>query len=140
MNLTFDPPPTAARARDKPHLSLPSFASSRLSLSHEPPAYTTDDIIAYQHQRYSKLVSRLRLALTTITLVISVAIVACSGSSLRAYSGRGFAEEWWLPIWPASVDLRPTHAVLACGIVLMVASLIYLAAAFFPSVIHLTKH
>lgn len=138
MNMTFDPPPTADRARNKPHLTahrLPSFTSSRQSQSQEPPAYTTDDILAYQHQKYSKLVSWLRIALSAIILVISVAIIACSGSSLRAYSGSTFAGDWWLPIWPLIVDLRPTHAVLACGIVLMVASLLYLAAALFPSVI-----
>lgn len=138
MTMSFDPPPTADRARNKAHLSarhLPSFASSRRSPSQEPPAYTTDDILAYQHQKYSKLVSWLRIALSAIILVVSVAIIACSGSSLRAYSGSGLAREWWLPIWPLSVDLRPTHAVLSCGILLMIASLIYLAAALFPSVI-----
>lgn len=138
MNMTFDPPPTAEQSRNKSRQSahrLPSFTSSRRSPSQEPPAYTTDDILAYKHQKYSKLVSWLRIALSAITLAVSVAIVACSGSSLRAYSGSGFAGEWWLPIWPLSVDLRPTHAVLACGIVLLSASLIYLAAALFPSVI-----
>lgn len=137
MNMTFDPPPTADQTRSKSRQSahrLP-FASSRRPPSQEPPAYTTDDILAYKHQKYSKLVSWLRIALSAITLVVSVAIVACSGSSLRAYSGSSFAGEWWLPIWPLSVDLRPTHAVLACGIVLLSASLIYLAAALFPSVI-----
>lgn len=140
MNMSFDPPPTADRARNKPHLSahrLPSFASCRRSPSQEPPAYTTDDILAYQHQKHSKLVSWLRIALSVITLAVSVAIIACSGSSLRAYSGSDLAGEWWLPIWPLSVDLRPTHAVLGCGIVLLIASLIYLAAALFPSVIPL---
>ena len=138
MDMSFDPPPTADRNRNKSRQSahrLPSFASSRQPPSQEPPAYTTDDILAYKHQKYSKLVSWLRIALSLITLAISVAIVACSGSSLRAYSGSGFAGEWWLPIWPLSVDLRPTHAVLACGIVLLSASLIYLTAALFPSVV-----
>ncbi len=136
--MSFDPPPTTDRARNKPHLSAHhslSFSSSRRAPSQEPPAYTTDDILAYQHQRHSKLVSWLRTAMSAIILVISIVIIACSGSSLRAYSSTAFAAEWWLPLWPSRVDLRPTHAVLACGIILMVASLIYLAVALAPSVL-----
>ncbi|MCJ1269814.1 hypothetical protein MMC22_009707 [Lobaria immixta] len=81
----------------------------------------------------SKLLSSIRVATSLITLALSIAIIACADNSLRAYTSTNFGGEWFLPLWPAKVDLRPTHAVLACGVVILVSSVAYLAAALFPS-------
>lgn len=131
--MSFDPPPTAEVSHDSGR-HFPSFSSSRQSPSREPPAYSTDDLLAAKYQKTSKLVSSIRTAAAAITLAISIAIVACAGNSLRAYSSTHLGGDWWLPLWPTHVDLRPTHSALACGIVVMFSSLIYLVAAFFPSV------
>lgn len=76
----------------------------------------------------------MRVGVTAATLAVSIAIIACAASSLRGYSDTHLETEWLLPLWPLSVDLRPTHAVLACGIVVAVADLLYLAPALYPSV------
>lgn len=131
--MSFDPPPTAEQASRNSGRHFPS-SSARRSPSQEPPPYTTDDILAAKYQKKLKLISAIRTATSAITLAISIAIVACAGNSLRAYSSTHMSGSWWLPLWPTHVDLRPTHSALACGIVVMISSLIYLIAAFFPSV------
>ena len=76
----------------------------------------------------------MRIVITTITFATSVAITACAGVALRAYSDSHVQPEWLLPLWPLAVDLRPTHAILACGVIVTVLSLIYLIVAFAPMV------
>ncbi|KAL9612997.1 MAG: hypothetical protein Q9167_002430 [Letrouitia subvulpina] len=123
------------RQSKRPRLSLFQFTSYQSSRtpSNEPPAYTPDDHLATRAQFHVKLLKYMRIALAFLTLVISIAIIACSASALRAYSSTRDDVEFVLPLWPTSVDLRPTHVVLACGVILTVTSLAYLAAAFVSS-------
>jgi len=131
MSFQLITPKSAAQRDNKQPMS---FSSSRRDTSVEPPAYTTDDILAAKYRKLSKYWQWMRVGITAVTLAISIAIIACAASSLRGYSNTHLGSEWLLPLWPLSVDLRPTHAVLACGIVVAVADILYLAPALFPSV------
>ncbi|KAL9134191.1 MAG: hypothetical protein Q9175_004626 [Cornicularia normoerica] len=112
--------------------SSPTFSTLGRSPSIRPPAYTTDDLLAAKYQNFSRWVHLMRVAIAAITFIDSVAIVACVGASLRAYSDSRLEPEWILPLWPLNVDLRPSHAILGCGIAVAVLSLAYLAVAFSP--------
>ncbi len=131
MSFQLITPKSAAQRDSKQPVS---FSSSHRNASLEPPAYTTDDILAAKYRKYSKYWQWMRVGITVATLAVSIAVIACAASSLRGYSDTHLESEWLLPLWPLSVDLRPTHAVLACGIVVAVADLLYLAPALFPSV------
>lgn len=138
LNMTFDPPPTHEHPAHQSHSRrFPSFSSSSLH-GQSPPAYSTstEDILSAKYQRWSKLLNAIRIATAVITLIISVPIVGTTGNSLKAYQSTNVGGKMYLPLWPANVDLRPTHSILACGIVVMIWSLIYLIASFFPSVCH----
>ena len=124
--------PKSAAQRDSK--SPMAFSSSRRDTSLDPPAYTTDDILAAKYRKHSKYWQWIRVGIAAVTLAISISIIACAASSLRGYSDTHLGSEWLLPLWPLSVDLRPTHAVLACGIVVAIADILYLAPALFPSV------
>lgn len=76
----------------------------------------------------------MRVAIAAISFIASVATIACVGASLRAYSDSRLEPEWILPLWPLNVDLRPSHAILGCGIAVALLSLAYLAVAFVPMV------
>ena len=99
-----------------------------------PPSYTTDDLANAKYSKYSRGLEWTRITLNVIILAVSVAVTACAGVSLRAYSKSHVQPEWLLPLWPLHVDLRPAHALLGCGITITVLSLIYLVAAFSPLV------
>ena len=131
----FDSPPNTQTKR--PHLSIfrfTSFQSNNLRPSMEPPAYSPNDELAAKAQLQAKILKYMRCALAFLTLAISVTVLACSAKSLRSYSETRDNAEWVLPLWPTSVDLRPTRALLSCGVILTVASLLYLVAALVPTV------
>lgn len=118
----------------------PTFSTLGRSPSIGPPAYTTDDLLAAKYQKVSRWVYLMRVAIAAITLIASIAVIACVGASLRAYSNSRLEPEWILPLWPLDVDLRPSHAILGCGITVALLSLGYLAVAFVPMVCRTSAH
>lgn len=155
LNMTFDPPPTHEHPAHQSHSRrFPSFSSSSsaaataaataVAVQHgqtPPPAYSiqTEDMLAAKYQRWSKFLNVIRIATAAITLIVSVPIVGTTGNSLKAYQSTNLGGKMYLPLWPTTVDLRPTHSILACGVVITTWSLIYLIVSFFPSVRFLTK-
>ncbi|CAF9907725.1 MAG: hypothetical protein ALECFALPRED_003789 [Alectoria fallacina] len=126
---------TKSSADRKPQMTSntsPTFSTLGRSPSIGPPAYTTDDLLAARYQKFSKWVHLMRVAIAAITFIASIAIIACVGASLRAYAISRLEPEWILPLWPLNVDLRPSHAILGCGIAVALLSLAYLAVAFVP--------
>lgn len=133
--MSFDPPPTSAeQASKRRHLSIFQFSSFRQTASFEPPPYSPNDIYAERYQRFSGYLHWARVTLSTIALIAGVVIIGCAGSSLRSYSSTRLDSEYLLPLWPSSVDLRPTHSILACGVIVTTFSLVYLILAFAPTV------
>ena len=112
----------------------PTFSTLGRSPSIGPPTYTTDDLFAAKYQKLSRWVHIMRVAIAAMTFIASIAMIACVGASLRAYSDSRLEPEWILPLWPLNVDLRPSHAILGCGIAIAILSLAYLAVAFVPMV------
>ena len=130
---------TKSVADRKPQMTSstsPTFSTLGRSPSIGPPAYTTDDLLAAKYQKFSRWVHLVRVAIAAVTFIVSIAVIACVGASLRAYSSSRLEPEWILPLWPLNVDLRPSHAILGCGIAVAVLSLAYLAVAFVPMVCH----
>ena len=135
MDFHFDLPPTSSKPK-KSRISIKQLSSFRRSSSPNPspPAYTTDDIFAAKYQKFASFISWVRIAITLISFATSIVIVACVGHALRLYSHTHQTAGTILPLWPMSVDLRPSHAVLGCGIIILVFSLVYVGAAVLPSV------
>ena len=133
----FDISPNPADESKRPHLSVfrfASFQSTSRRPSQAPPAYTPDDVLATRSQLHVKVLHWMRIAMASITFIVSVVIIACSATAWKTYTNTRFNAEWILPLWPSTVDLRPTHALLACGVVIAVASIFYLVVAVAPTV------
>ncbi|KAI4265690.1 MAG: hypothetical protein L6R38_009238 [Xanthoria sp. 2 TBL-2021] len=131
----FDISPNPAGESKRPHLSVFRFASFQSSRrpSQAPPAYSPDDVLATQKQLHVKVLHWLRIAIASITFLVSIVIIACSATALRTYTNTRYNVEWILPLWPSTVDLRPTHALLACGVIVAVASIFYIVVAVAPT-------
>ena len=112
----------------------PNFSQYGHSPTIGPPAYTTDDLLAAKYNKVSSWTKIVRLVLAFISLCISVAVLGCSADSLQEYANSDTVQVWLLPLWPANVDLRPTHTILACGIILTIFSLAYLVLGLIPMV------
>ncbi|KAL9002700.1 MAG: hypothetical protein Q9188_004381 [Gyalolechia gomerana] len=134
----FDsPPPSGGRTQSKrPHLSVfrfTSFQSTRRTPSQTPPAYSPNDVLASEYQSRAKLLHWLRIATSVVTLLASIITIACTARALQTYNTTRDNADWVLPLWPASVDLRPTHSMLACGVIIAVMSIFYIVAALAPT-------
>ncbi|KAL8711234.1 MAG: hypothetical protein Q9220_004379 [cf. Caloplaca sp. 1 TL-2023] len=133
----FDISPNPAAESKRPHLSVfrfASFQSASRRPSQAPPAYSPDDVLAERNHLHAKILRWMRVAIASITILISIAVIACSATALRTYTDTRYGSaEWILPLWPSVVDLRPTHAILACGIVLTILNLFHLVAALAPT-------
>lgn len=100
----------------------------------DPPPFVNNDFLTVRYQSIAKKVHSVRIVLFGIVLIASVAVIGFSGSSLRKYGDVGSQADWVVPLWPRNIDLRPSHAILACGIITAVFSLTYLIASFIPLV------
>ncbi|KAL8687460.1 MAG: hypothetical protein Q9218_006371 [Villophora microphyllina] len=134
---SLTPSEERTESKKRPHLSVFRFASTQTTSrtpSQAPPAYSPDDVLAERNQLHAKVLHWMRIAIALVTLLVSLIIIAFSGNVLRIYTNTRYNNvEWILPLWPGTVDLRPTHATLACGIVLAVFSLIYIVLALAPT-------
>lgn len=134
------PTPSQERIEGKkrPHLSVFRFASfqnTNHAHSQAPPAYSRDDTLAERNQLQANVLHWMRIAIALVSLLVSLVIIAFSGNVLRIYNETRYNNvEWILPLWPATVDLRPARALVAYGVVLAVFSLIYVVLALAPTV------
>ncbi|KAL8685311.1 MAG: hypothetical protein Q9224_005866 [Gallowayella concinna] len=138
----FDISPNPAGENKRPRFSafrFASFSSVSRRPSQAPPAYSPDDTLATRNQLHVKVLHWMRIAIASITFLVSIVILACSASALRTYTNTRYHAEWILPLWPSTVDLRPTHALLASGVILAVASIFYLVAALAPTPLRSTR-
>ncbi|KAL8932489.1 MAG: hypothetical protein Q9211_006285 [Gyalolechia sp. 1 TL-2023] len=134
----FDPPPPSGERSEskRPHLSIfrfTSFQSTRRTPSQSPPAYVPNDVLASRNQLRAKLLHWLRIATSLVTLLASIVVIACTARALRNYNTTRDNANWVLPLWPASVDLRPTHMTLACGVIIATTSIVYIISALAPT-------
>ena len=75
-----------------------------------------------------------RLALSLVILVAAVTVIACEAVPLHHYKVTSAWADAGLSLWPLNLDIRPTKAALACGCVIAILNLAYLATALLPSV------
>ena len=134
-NMIFPPPP-AEQASSKSGITTSIFPSRR-SPSVDPPAYTQHDMLAARYRRLGRHVHYLRAALALTTFIAAVTVLACAADALRLYSQTHLDPFYRLSVWPTNLYLRPTHAELACGILVTVFSLIYFVACLIPTVCHI---
>ena len=134
----FFPPPPAEQASSKSGITTSIFPFRR-SPSVDPPAYSQHDMLAARYRRLGRYVHYLRAALALVTLVCGFVVLGCAADALRLYPKTHIDPFFQLSVWPSTLDLRPTHALLACGIIIAIFSLIYFAACIAPTVrcIHL---
>ena len=111
-----------------------SFSQHGRSYSPNPPSYTTEDLLTAKYLQVERIIHWMRTGVAFVSFGISIAVIACTGISLHQYSTSKASPQWVVPLWASNMDLRPSHSVLACGIITTILSLIYLVFAFTPLV------
>ena len=77
----------------------------------------------------------LQILLATISLALSIAVVATAAHTYHLFhSQRGANNSWWLPLWPGHFDTTGTKAYIGTASAVAFLSLVFLAAGVIPAV------
>jgi hypothetical protein len=82
----------------------------------------------------TKILDSARLGLTFFALLSSIVIVGTSSHTLGTFHSTHLGEEYLLPLWPTNFDLRPTNALVACGVFIIFFSALSLITCSVPAV------
>ncbi|KAI9050207.1 hypothetical protein LZ554_006348 [Drepanopeziza brunnea f. sp. 'monogermtubi'] len=74
------------------------------------------------------------LGLTVLALLSSIVVVGTAGDTLGVYNKTTLGSEFHLSLWPTDFDLRPTVALVTCGIIIMLSSIAFLVATQIPAI------
>ncbi|KAE8441430.1 hypothetical protein EG329_004956 [Mollisiaceae sp. DMI_Dod_QoI] len=82
----------------------------------------------------SQLITSLHLGLTVLSLLSALTIVGTSASTLEVYNTTRLGKGHFLSIWPNEFDIRPTVALVTCGTIILVSSVLGLIVAKIPAI------
>lgn len=119
----------------------PEFSSTALEIQSSPPLtsslhsrHSASSAQESAYLRQAGLLRWARLALSVLLLSVGMVIVGCEGHALHAYNMTALEGGFFLPLWPANTDLRPTTGTIAAGAIIIFSSLLYFLIALIPSV------
>lgn len=84
--------------------------------------------------RFYHLINSSRVLLTAVGLAAGVAALGLSADALLVYNNTHVPAEFLLPLWPENFDLRPTHALIAGSVIVIIANAISLLASLIQAV------
>ncbi|KAL7818520.1 hypothetical protein V8C26DRAFT_45267 [Trichoderma gracile] len=82
-----------------------------------------------QHQAKLRLISLAhgaRVALTVLALAAGITVLGVAANGLVVYHETYLPPDFFLQLWPEEFDLRPTQALIAGGVLVVVANLVSL--------------
>lgn len=68
----------------------------------------------------------LRLGMIALAIVSAIAVLGTAGDSLATYHKTALGSGYIISLWPNEFDIRPTTAIVACSVVVLVSSIISL--------------
>jgi len=80
-----------------------------------------------------RMVESARLGLTLLGLLAAITIVGTSGDTLMVFNSTTLSGAFNLSLWPTDFDIRPTVALVTCGAVVVLASIMSLAVSKIPA-------
>ena len=140
LNTNHHPPVKMATTTE---VKQPAYSTAALNIS--VPAVSPESTPPSSHSASSqsetvylqrmRLVSRLRLLITLLILGTSTAILGLQGHSLSFYNSTNLDPTiYHLPLWPQSVDLRPTISGIAICSTITALACLYLLTSLIPFV------
>lgn len=72
--------------------------------------------------RMFHMVNNARLALTVVALAAAITVLGVSADSIAVYNATHVPDNYFLPLWPATFNLRPTVALIVTSAVVIVVN------------------
>ncbi|KAJ5581541.1 hypothetical protein N7535_000161 [Penicillium sp. DV-2018c] len=106
--------------------------TSNSSLAGSDRAYSSD-MDESRFLKRNRVIHFIRLGISFLTFGVAIAVIACETPPLQNYKNTSQWASAGLALWPLNFDLRPTIAAIACGCIIAVLNLVYIATALMPS-------
>ena len=90
-----------------------------------PPTLETHPAMRHS-QKKSNLITSVNTGLTVLALLSAMTIVGTSADTIQVYNTTAVGEGRFLSMWPNEFDLRPTVALVVCGAIILVGSVLSL--------------
>ncbi|KAI1620494.1 hypothetical protein EDD37DRAFT_153353 [Exophiala viscosa] len=74
-----------------------------------------------------------RFTLVVLVIATSTAAIGCAGHVLHDYNVTSFGRHQYLPLWPTTIDIRPTLGILIPATIIVATSLVYLVLSLIPT-------
>lgn len=134
----FDFPPTPQYNGFSMELQpSPAFSTTPLRHHRESPTPSDDNLAKQDAPASTRLLRTMhfgRIILSVVLVAAGAAIVGCEAHALHTYNSTNLGSEWFLPLWPQNLDLRPSIAILVGGAVVALTNCFYLCCALLPAV------
>lgn len=95
--------------------------------------YTPSSSSTLQPKR-SNIVASVGLGVNVLSLLSAITILGTAGDVLSVYNATHLGDEFFLPIWPADFDIRPSVALVTCAAIITFSNIISIVAAKVPAV------
>jgi hypothetical protein len=89
----------------------------------------TSEHPAMRNSHRSNVVTSINTGLTVVALLSAMTIVGTSADTISVYNTTSVGKGHFLSMWPNEFDLRPTVALVVCGSIILVASVLSLVAS-----------
>jgi hypothetical protein len=110
-----------------PFFKMSSLKNELSSVDYEVEAQDAERRSQLQSQnRLLSIVHNSRIALTVLALAAGITILGVSANGLLVYHETYLPADFYLSLWPAQFDLRPTAALIAGGVIVTVANVVSL--------------
>ncbi|KAI1936221.1 hypothetical protein LOZ66_004678 [Ophidiomyces ophidiicola] len=99
--------------------------------AHAPSTASDEDESTYIQK--TNTLQWFRIGLCGLIVILALTVIGTEGHALQYYNRTVQYEKVYLSLWPQYLDLRPTIALIVCGIILALQGMAFLAAALSPS-------
>jgi hypothetical protein len=115
----------------------PAFSTTALRPGRESTTPNRERFTKYESStrlRLLRLIHSGRIVLSVVLVAAAAAIVGCEADAIRTYNSTNLSSQWFLPLWPQNLDLRPSIGIIVGGALIILTSSLYLLCAILPAV------
>ncbi|RFU26213.1 hypothetical protein B7463_g10117, partial [Scytalidium lignicola] len=96
--------------------------------------FDTPEVVSQKTVRTIRMVETARMGLTVLGLLAGIIIMGISADTLYIYNSTHLGPDYFLALWPSKFDIRPTTALVVCGTIVFVISVVSLLSSKTPAV------
>jgi len=110
--------------------------SSDVHSQHSAPSFeaSSQDLHLQSKMKTVRTVDTARVGVTALALLMGLSVLGVSANTLRVHHNTNISSDYFLPLWPEEFSIRPTMALVAGSVFVVVSSILSLAFSNVSSV------